>query len=60
MNAVAKGEALAVKGNHEELMIHAYEKTESVGVFFWAENGGYSKTLSGVIKRQVNAQSIFF
>lgn len=40
MNAVAKGEALAVKGNHEELMIHAYEKTESVGVFFWAENGG--------------------
>lgn len=40
MNAVAKGEALAVKGNHEELMLHAYEKTESVGVFFWAENGG--------------------
>ncbi len=40
MNAVAKGEALAVKGNHEELMLHAYEKTESVGVYFWAENGG--------------------
>jgi len=34
------GEAIAVKGNHEELMLHAYEKTESVGVFFWAENGG--------------------
>ena len=40
MNAIAKGEALAVKGNHEELMVHAYEKSESVGVFFWAENGG--------------------
>lgn len=40
MSAVAKGEAHAVKGNHEELMVHAYEKSESVGVFFWAENGG--------------------
>ncbi|MEQ1819702.1 MAG: metallophosphoesterase family protein [Terricaulis sp.] len=40
MALVQAGEALAVKGNHEELMVHAYEKTESVGVFFWAENGG--------------------
>lgn len=40
MSAVARGEALAVKGNHEELMVHAYEKSESVGVYFWAENGG--------------------
>ena len=40
MAAIAKGEALAVKGNHEELMLHAYANTESVGVYFWAENGG--------------------
>lgn len=40
MNAAAKGEALAVKGNHEELMLHAYDKRESVGIYFWAENGG--------------------
>jgi serine/threonine protein phosphatase 1 len=40
MAAEADGEALVVKGNHEELMLHAYDKTESVGVYFWAENGG--------------------
>lgn len=34
------GEAAAIKGNHEELMLHAYDKSESVGVYFWAENGG--------------------
>lgn len=34
------GEAASIKGNHEELMLHAYDKTESVGVYFWAENGG--------------------
>ncbi len=40
MALTESGEAAAIKGNHEELMLHAYEKTESVGVFFWAENGG--------------------
>ena len=35
-----QGEAWAVKGNHEELMLHACGNRESVGVFFWAENGG--------------------
>jgi serine/threonine protein phosphatase 1 len=38
--AAAGGEAWAIKGNHEELMLHAYKNTESIGVFFWAENGG--------------------
>lgn len=38
--AVEAGEAVAVKGNHEELMLHAYANYESVGVYFWAENGG--------------------
>jgi serine/threonine protein phosphatase 1 len=34
------GEALAIKGNHEELMLHACDKRESIGVDWWAENGG--------------------
>lgn len=32
--------AVTLKGNHEELMLHAYVKQESIGVYFWAENGG--------------------
>ncbi len=40
MAATAAGEAIALKGNHEELLLHAYVKTESIGVYFWAENGG--------------------
>ncbi len=34
------GEALALKGNHEELMLHAYSKRESIGIYHWATNGG--------------------
>jgi serine/threonine protein phosphatase 1 len=34
------GEAIAIKGNHEELMLHAYDKRESIGIYWWAENGG--------------------
>ncbi len=34
------GEALALKGNHEELMLNAYHNRESVGIYWWAENGG--------------------
>jgi len=40
MRLTAEGEALAIKGNHEELMLHAYDKRESVGIYWWAENGG--------------------
>lgn len=35
-----QGRALAVKGNHEELMLNAYDNRESVGIYWWAENGG--------------------
>jgi serine/threonine protein phosphatase 1 len=42
------GEAVAVKGNHEELMLHAYDQRESVGIFWWAENGGDETILSYV------------
>jgi serine/threonine protein phosphatase 1 len=40
------GEALAVKGNHEELMLHAYANRESIGIYWWAENGGDETILS--------------
>lgn len=40
------GEAFAVKGNHEELMLHACDKQESIGIYFWAENGGDETILS--------------
>lgn len=36
----ASGEALAVRGNHEALLLHAYANKESIGVHFWGENGG--------------------
>lgn len=40
MQLYARGEAIAVKGNHEELMLNAYYNRESVGIYWWAENGG--------------------
>lgn len=40
MTLAQSGEALAVKGNHEELMLNAYHNRESVGIYWWAENGG--------------------
>jgi|CXWL01.1.fsa_nt_gi serine/threonine protein phosphatase 1 len=40
MEATAVGEAVTLRGNHEELLLHAFAKTESIGVYFWAENGG--------------------
>lgn len=46
MALCASGEAQALKGNHEELMLHAMAKQESIGVYFWAENGGDETILS--------------
>lgn len=46
MALTAAGEALAIKGNHEELMLHAFDKRESVGIYWWAENGGDETILS--------------
>lgn len=40
MQLCAREEAVAVKGNHEELMLNAYFNRESVGIYWWAENGG--------------------
>jgi serine/threonine protein phosphatase 1 len=34
------GEAVAIKGNHETLMLNAYDNRESIGIYWWAENGG--------------------
>ena len=33
-------DAIVIRGNHEELMLHAYDNRESVGIYWWAENGG--------------------
>ncbi|MBX3428404.1 MAG: serine/threonine protein phosphatase [Hyphomonadaceae bacterium] len=41
-------EAIVIKGNHEELMLHACDKRESVGIYWWAENGGDETILSYV------------
>ena len=30
----------AIRGNHEALMLHAYDKAESIGLVHWAVNGG--------------------
>lgn len=40
MSACATGEGMAIKGNHEVLMLNAYDNRESVGIYWWAENGG--------------------
>jgi serine/threonine protein phosphatase 1 len=40
MHLAASENAVALRGNHEELMLHAYDKTESIGVYHWAMNGG--------------------
>lgn len=44
--ATASGEAVALKGNHEELMLHAFDQRESIGIYWWAENGGDETILS--------------
>lgn len=35
-----QGELAAIKGNHEAMMLHAFAKSDSMGVYYWAENGG--------------------
>jgi serine/threonine protein phosphatase 1 len=33
-------DAWALKGNHEELMLYAYDREETIGLYHWANNGG--------------------
>jgi serine/threonine protein phosphatase 1 len=40
MAAEHAGEAIVLKGNHEELMLSAHKQWDSIGVHFWASNGG--------------------
>lgn len=40
MSAERAGEAIVLKGNHEELMLHAFVNKDSIGIYHWAENGG--------------------
>lgn len=39
-------EGVCIKGNHEELMLHAIDHRESIGIFWWAENGGDETMMS--------------
>lgn len=32
--------AIVIRGNHEELMLHAMDHNESAGIYWWATNGG--------------------
>jgi serine/threonine protein phosphatase 1 len=38
--ARGRGAVVTIRGNHEELMLHAYDNNESVGIYWWATNGG--------------------
>lgn len=40
LEVTASGEAIVLRGNHEELMLTAHEKWDTIGVHFWASNGG--------------------
>ncbi len=40
MQETQAGEAIVLKGNHEELMLHAYDRDETMGLYHWATNGG--------------------
>ena len=40
MRLNAEEGAIVIRGNHEELMLHAVDHNESVGIYWWATNGG--------------------
>lgn len=40
MRLHAEEGAIVIRGNHEELMLHAVDHNESVGIYWWATNGG--------------------
>ena len=40
MRLNAEAGAIVIRGNHEELMLHAMDHDESVGIYWWATNGG--------------------
>lgn len=40
MGLYKSGEALVLKGNHEELMLYAYDREDTIGLYHWANNGG--------------------
>jgi serine/threonine protein phosphatase 1 len=36
----APDRTVTLRGNHEELMLHAYDREETIGLYHWAVNGG--------------------
>jgi serine/threonine protein phosphatase 1 len=40
MHAERGEQIITIKGNHEELMLYAYDRDETAGLYHWATNGG--------------------
>jgi serine/threonine protein phosphatase 1 len=40
MRLHVEASAIVIRGNHEELMLHAVDHNESIGIYWWATNGG--------------------
>jgi len=40
MQLTKAGKAITIRGNHEELMLHAFDREETAGLYHWALNGG--------------------
>ena len=40
MRLQAEEGAIVIRGNHEELLLHAYDRDETIGLYHWAVNGG--------------------
>jgi serine/threonine protein phosphatase 1 len=40
MELAHAGAAIALRGNHEELMLYAFDREETAGLYHWANNGG--------------------
>lgn len=40
MQSANPAHVITIKGNHEELMLNAYDHDDSGGVYYWAVNGG--------------------
>jgi serine/threonine protein phosphatase 1 len=39
-------QVITLRGNHEQLMLHAYDREETIGLYHWATNGGDETILS--------------
>jgi serine/threonine protein phosphatase 1 len=40
LHSEASDRTVTLRGNHEQLMLHAYDRDETIGLYHWAVNGG--------------------